>query len=106
MTANVDRTGMKATCSPDEWAPVEPGVCLVLHCTDQSRPLHWLTEDALGGWPTSWAVCAYHYWRLDGGKACVRVNEGEPASHRWLLMDEDLETEGPGRQEEPQSTSA
>lgn len=72
-------------------AQAEPGVCTVLHCTDESGALPWPTADAEGGWPITWAVCAYHYWQLDDGNAYVKVNQDEPAGHRWLLMDEDLE---------------
>ena len=96
MTANVHRNETTATTrARSDWARIEPEVCMVRDCTDQSGPLSWSTASASYGWPITWAVCAFHYWRLDGGKTCVKVNEREPSSNRWLLMDDDLEAETP-----------
>ena len=70
-------------------AQVQQGACTVLHCADEAGSLLWPTENASGGWPITWAVCRYHYWQLDSGKAFAKVNEDEPCTNRWLLMDED-----------------
>jgi hypothetical protein len=91
MSTNIHHVGVAATNVADR-AHVQQ-VCSVLHCTDEAGSRSWPTESALGNWPITWAVCSYHYWQLDSGKACAKVNEDEPHGNRWLLMDDEDEVE-------------
>jgi hypothetical protein len=94
MSSNVQYVGLTDTnVARRDAVQAQRGECTVLHCTDNSGPLQWTTENVSGGWPITWAVCSFHYWHLDGGTACAKVNEDQPAGSRWLLMD-DLETAG------------
>ena len=91
MSTNVQHVGMSdaSVAAPDP-AQGREGVCTVLHCAEEAGSLPWPTENASGGWPIMWAVCRYHYWQLDSGKAFTKVNEDEPRTNRWLLMNADV----------------